>query len=546
MWDWIKTAADAVGTWAVENKRAIASTVIATVVAVAVGAVLAPAVVGLGTAIAVGCIVGMVGGGVGYVADWALTPKEQRSFNGKSFVKAIVIGGLVGALTGGVGKYFQGAVEKTAEVVASRVAGVAPTAVSQGAKTVVTTGIKKSADAFVGAGLGSGTQVVDNVIENERNGKPLLEDWDRNTDTAAALGAGSALIQGPLDRAAQMAMETPTGRAVARRSSAAGESAAAAAESAKTAASDAVATAKASVSRTIASMKDPMPLPSTLGPQNGLAQALDPETARGTGSADLGTDTPAAQPAPATATASATAPPAATAATSPPSTPGALGDAPTTEVASAKAEASSPPVEAPKAASKTSRVTLPDGTERVVSDAELGPAPSKPRGLSKQAKAAVAAYKLDQAMGLGMVPETKLATLDGKTVVTQAPATGESPAALLAAKDPVLDSAAHKHSLADARAFDYVAGNRSRGDNYLVDPATGKITLTDNSLPGSGKSARPTEVTQDFVAKAAQLNDPKLASKVQGVMTADQLKAAQARAQELSDGLLDGSVTEVP
>lgn len=199
-------------------------------------------------------------------------------------------------------------------------------------------------------------------------------------------------------------------------------------------------------------------------------------------------------------------------------------------------------------ANKVYRVKLNDGTEHVVKgESTLARWTGKMFGISSQNKMEVAAYQLDEAMGLKMVPETKIAALEGKEVVQQAWMPGKSPRSLRG--DPILESPAYKAQLADMKAFDYLIQNVDRHQgNWLVNPQTGKITLIDNGLSGATwrpfyrSGGRPSAVTADFAAKLDNLSSQALAGRLDGLMTQGEIDALLARAQDLRAGVQDGSI----
>lgn len=203
-------------------------------------------------------------------------------------------------------------------------------------------------------------------------------------------------------------------------------------------------------------------------------------------------------------------------------------------------------------ANDVQKVTLDDGSSHIVKGESLAAkVQSRMFGIRSQNAQEVAAYKVDQAMGLDMVPETKLATYQGRDVVQQEFVPGKPPKEL--AGDPVLDTPTYKKGVLDMKAFDYLIKNidRHKG-NYLVDPQTGKVILIDNGFSGANaqpfyrSGGMPRAVTPEFVGKLQAMDPAALRTQLEPYMTPKQIDALLARRQNLLDGVQSGSIQVKP
>src|SRR5258705_392383 len=81
-----------------------------------------------------------------------------------------------------------------------------------GERNAIIAAVETTVDAGAGAGIGAGVQVVDNAIENLRDGQSLTHDLGRGVKQSAVLGGALGVVTGPIARGVQEPIASATNR----------------------------------------------------------------------------------------------------------------------------------------------------------------------------------------------------------------------------------------------------------------------------------------------------------------------------------------------
>jgi hypothetical protein len=164
----------------------------------------------------------------------------------------------------------------------------------------------------------------------------------------------------------------------------------------------------------------------------------------------------------------------------------------------------------------------------------------------------VAAFALDRAMGLGMVPQTEFAEHGGQFGTVQQFVEGDTPAKIRE-QDPerwekLQNDPRFQSQRADLQAFDYITGNMDRHTNNLIiqtgpDGELQQIHAIDNgisfapqeNLPvdGTHMHGLPEQYNRAMVAKIEALTPELMRKQLEGLLSPDEIDAAIQRRNDL-------------